>query len=180
MELSMLKTFFEILESALTGIAIIVGGFWTYKMFVKKREKYPRASINHCIIEKNLNNGKKLVHLFIEIKNIGSVLLSLERYDVRISQVIPLDNELAHKISKNDDPVDGEYHEIFWPLLFNRLKKFQGDDICELEPSEIEKFNFDFVIDDGIKTIQVYCYFKNKSKPGKEIGWNCTTFHDLK
>lgn len=58
MELSMLKTFFEILESALTGIAIIVGGFWTYKMFVKKREKYPRASINHCIIEKILITGR--------------------------------------------------------------------------------------------------------------------------
>ena len=180
MELTNLKTFFEILESALTGIAIIVGGFWTYKMFVKKREKYPRASITHCIFEKNLTDGKKLIHLFIELKNIGAALLSLVRYDLRISQVIPLNNELANIISKNDDPVDEEYHEIFWPILFNRIKNFQGNDVCELEPSETEKFNFDFVVDDDIKTIQIYCYFKNKSKPEKEIGWNCTTFHDLK
>lgn len=180
MGLSNLKTLFEIIESALTGIAIIVGGFWTYKMFVKKREKYPRALISHCIFEKKLHDKTKLVHLIIELKNIGTVLLSLVSYDIRISQVLPLDDDLKNIISKNEDPVDKEYHEIFWPVIFKREKNFQGNDVCELEPSETEKFNLDFVLADDIKTIQIYCYFKNKSKPEKEIGWNCTTFHDLK
>jgi hypothetical protein len=177
MELKELKIFFEILELALTSIAIIIGGIWTYNKFVKKREKFPRASINHRIIERDLDNKKKLVHLFVEIKNIGEVLLSIVCYDIRINKVIPLDNEVGEKILKDEDPVSEDYHKIFWPNLFYRVKNFK-ENACELEPSEKEEFNFDFIIEKKIHTIQVYSYFKNKHKSNREIGWSRTTFHD--
>jgi len=178
-ELSTLKTFFEIFESALTGSAIIVGGIWTYKMFVKKREKYPRAATSHTIIEKNLTSAKKLVHLSIEIENIGSVLLSLVYYNIQVCQVIPVKDELKNKIENNNAPLRKKDNDIRWPHLFKEKKELP-EKHYELEPLEKETFHFDLVLDKSIKTIQVYSYFKNKVKPNRNIGWDCTTFHDLK
>ena len=172
-----LKDYFEIFEMTITSIALIIGGWWTYKKFVKKREKFPRASTTHRIIERDVGNKKKLVHVFIEIKNIGDVLLSIESYDVRINKVVPIDNEIREKILKDEDPLSENY-KISWPNLFYRVKNFK-EKAWEIEPSENEVENLDFVIDKKIKTIQVYSYFKNTSKTEREIGWEEITFHDL-
>jgi hypothetical protein len=102
-------------------------------------------------------------------------LISIESYKVRIDKVIPLDNEIREKILKDEDPVSEDY-KISWPNLYYRVKNFKP---WELEPSENEEVNFDFVIDKKIKTILVYSYLKNTSKPEREIGWSRTTFHDL-
>jgi hypothetical protein len=42
------KTVAETLEAALTSIAIVVGAGWTYVLFVRKREQFPRASVAHA------------------------------------------------------------------------------------------------------------------------------------
>jgi hypothetical protein len=118
-----LKIFFEILEMAITSIAIIIGGLWTYRKFVKKRENFPFASITHRIIEIDVDNKKKLVHLSIEIKNIGEVVFSIVAYNVQINKVIPLDNEIREKILKDED---SEY--ISWPTLFYRRKNIKEQD----------------------------------------------------
>jgi hypothetical protein len=174
-----LKTFFEILEKALTGAAIIVGGFWTYMLFVKKREKYPRALVSHRIFDKNLTGQKKLLHLFIEIENIGNVLLSVGYYNIQICQVLPLKKELENKIKNNKVPYRNDSPEIPWPVLFKEKREFR-EKSCELEPKEKDKFNLDIIVDKNIKTVQVYSYFKNESKDKHNIGWDNTTFHDLK
>lgn len=177
-ELSNWKTLIEFFESVVTIIGIIVGGLWTYNKFIKKREKFPRASVSHRIFEIDLNEDKKLVHLFVLVENIGDVLLSIASYDVRIIKIIPLDTAIEEKISRNEDPVTGDNHEILWPLIYNREKEY-GEGNVELEPKEKEELNFDFIIDKDVKVIQIYSYFKNKMKSDREIGWNCTTFHEI-
>ena len=179
MDLPEFKILFDMLESFFTIVGIILAGFWTYVKFIKKREKYPRASINHRIVEKELPNNKKLIHLFVEIENISDVLLRLVSYDVRISQVLPLSNELSNKLSGEENLFCEDDTELPWSILLPRTKKFKKGS-HEVEPLEKQDFNFDVIVEKDIKTIHVYSYFKNESKTKREIGWNRTTFHDLK
>lgn len=170
----------EVIESTITIVAIIIGGGWGFYNFVLKRGKYPHASVSHRIIVKKLTDKKNLLHLYIDVKNIGERLLSLTEYEIRINQIIPLTNAVKEGIENNDIPFIGDCPEIDWNNLLHNPEKKLKKDAYEIEPSEKQEFNFDFVIDDDVKTIQVYSYIRNKSKPDREIGWDCTTFHDIK
>lgn len=180
MKLSILKDICEIFESLVTGFAMIIGGIWAYRKFVRQRKDYPRVALQHRIIEKELNDKKKLIHLIVEVKNTGNVRLFIKYYDVRLNQVLPLSMDLKDKISNHEDPADEDWYEIFWPNIYMRKKTYDDEECFEMEPSEMEEFHFDFVIDKEITTIQIYSYFKNVRKAHeREVGWQCTTFHDL-
>lgn len=68
--------------------------------------------------------------------------------------------------------------EFGWPALGTRHCDWSSD-IYEVEPQEAEEFHFDFLVPKFVETIQLYSYFRNDSKQNREVGWNCTTIHDL-
>jgi len=172
------KTVSEIFESLLTGLAIVIGGFWTYNKFIKKRESYPRALLRHKVENRILNDDKRLIHLCVEIENIGDVIVSLVAYDVRIYQILPLHDKVVKILSSEGDPIPEGERELPWPLLFTRQEKLKKG-VYEIEPQEKHVFHYDFVVDKNICTIQTYSHIKNEAKPKREIGWECEQFHEL-
>lgn len=163
------------IESIVTAIGIIVGGYWSYMLFVKQRQKYPRAKIVHEIIHKHISTGKFLLRVCVTVSNIGDVLLSLNHIETRIQQMRPLHPDIEDKI-KNVVPIKTD--EIPWPSL--DLKESNWDvKEYEVEPKEDDKFYYDFVLDSNIQTVEVYSYIRNVAKGGREIGWNLTTIYDL-
>src|SRR5260370_19913342 len=101
MSISEIKDIATIAQSAATVIAIILGGWWTYSRFLKKREPYPRVKIEHHIFYKSIIKGKMLLSLGITISNIGNVWIRLESGEVKVSQILPPRDELLDIIKGN-------------------------------------------------------------------------------
>lgn len=80
----------EFLNHLLTAVGVVIGAFWTYHLFVKNRQKYPKAEIEHKIeIRDILDENFQLITLLITVKNISQILLPVEEYSVEIFQILP-------------------------------------------------------------------------------------------
>jgi hypothetical protein len=168
----------QIVQSIATTSALIVGGIWTYSLFIRKRQALPRADINHKVTAVELIQGKIfLVHVAIKIINQGDVLIRLTEGEVRLQKVSPLAPELQ-KIIKDDSLArTQELLELDLPLIDRKEIK----DEIRIEPHESDEIYFDFVIKSDVKTVKIYSHFTNKRMYSKStpIGWRLTTFYDL-
>ena len=178
MQIKMLKDISEILGNLATIAALIVGGIWTYRLFIKRRLGYAKAEVTHAIVHRTLSPDKILIHLTVKIRNIGDVLLSIVNADVRLQQVIPAPDFVLDAAASGEDPIQDGQTEIEWPILRHRISNWDKGKI-EIEPGESDVFDYDFIIDVGVSTVEVYSYIKNKMKTGREIGWGKTTLYDI-
>ena len=178
MDIETTKNIVQIIESLATVIAIVVGGFWTYGVFIRHRQKYPRAMITHQIVQKPIGRGKTLFLATIQIENKGDVLVKINRGEVRLLQVLPLIGEIQQAVATGNDPVKTGYTSVDWHLLGKRSLSFSKP-ACEIEPGETDIIQFDFIVEDDVRFVQLYSYFKNEQKGAKEIGWTNTTFYEI-
>ena len=166
-------------QSLFTVGAIVAGGIWTYMIFVKRRQRYPRANITQQIRHFPLPNNKVLLRATVRICNEGEILLSLVSGFSRVQQMIPCSDDLCEVLKERDDSNEQCEPEAEWPLLSERKLKFEKGE-REVEPGETDELHFDFVIDSDVQVIVVYSYLKNAEKRRREIGWNATSIYDLR
>ena len=163
----------EVIEAG----AIIVGGIWTWMLFVSKRQRYPRASITHSVEFKELDDGYSLVHVTVTVKNPGEVLLSLISHFTRLQIVVPPEAQLLADLRSGKTPVRAGETEYPWPMS-DEYRSNWSHATREIEPGESQDVDVDFFVPNTVETVLVYSYFKNKKKKNREIGWDCTTLHD--
>lgn len=170
----------QIIEGLLTAAAIILGGIWSYMLFVRTRQKYPRANLKHRITHRPIGNKKQLLVLEIIIENTGDVLLSFASAVARIQQVLPTPASVGGSL-RAADPVPEKEKEFPWPLLVSRESNWRKGEF-EIEPGESDQVTYDFFLGDKLETVRVYVYFENekKRKREKRIGWGITTLYDLR
>ena len=178
MNISRFKEIADIIQVAVAVAAVIVGGIWSYWLFVQNRQKYPRASISHHITHRHIGNDNLLLHVSVTISNVGDVLLSLISLETRIQQVLPLPDEVLETINKGQNPVSEGETEVDWPLIDSQELGLERGE-CEVEPSESQEIHHDFILDAGIKAIEVYTYLINEQKRDREIAWDLTTLYEL-
>ncbi len=172
------KEVVTVIQAIVTTIAIVVGGLWTYFLFVKKRQKFPRASVSHQIFCRTISGEKALLNVKTVISNSGDVLLCLESGVVRVQQILPIPDNIDALIKQDQDPVAGDRTEIDWPLIGTRSFSFEKGK-CEIEPGEHDQFVSDHVIDANVQLVAVYSYFKNTRKRRRDIGWSITTVYEI-
>ncbi len=166
------------LETAATVIAIIVGGIWSYLLFVRQRLRYPAANIAHEISTIGITEKHILVNVAASIENKGKVLLRLTSCFTRLQRIRPLDEDFSLIMESRGDLVEDGETEVDWPLLGVRDFCHEGG-MIELEPGEKEELVADFVIGRDVRAIVAYTYVKNMTKPGREIGWSRTTIREV-
>lgn len=176
--LSSWKDLIKVLESIFTIVAIVVGGLWGYWLFVKNRQRYPRASLTHKVIHKEIEDGKNLLHVDIVIYNIGEVLLQIKDVNTIVSQVLPLCKKISNLIENGKDPVKEGASDIEWPEIGSRAIKYR-EDPCEVEPGETQSLQCDFLLDASILSVEIYSYVENLVKRGRELVWDHTSIYDL-
>jgi hypothetical protein len=172
MDSKTIKEIVDIAEPLATIIAILVGGFWSYMLFVRNRQKYPRAKISHQIAHKKISDEKVLLHVSTKISNIGNVLLSIISGRTWVQQVIPSQEKVLDSIPRGET-------EINWPSIGDKITKWEEGKF-EIEPGEDDQICYDFVIDADVQTVKVYSHFENVKKRGRDLGWSWTTIYDLK
>ena len=174
------------IQSLSVSVGVIIGGSWALWLFYKHRQKYPQANLSHNISHEFLSDDKVLLRISVAVQNVGNVIISLNRCDIRVQQIIPVGDKinelLENHYEMNDINEKSEFldYEIQWPLL-KHVELECKDGLCGIEPNEIEQFCYDFIIDSNVKTISFYSHFINQTIKGKkELGWHLTTIYNLK
>lgn len=170
----------QIVQTVVSAIAIIIGGFWVYITFTIKREKLPRANIQHQIKYRYLTKEKILLTIFVVISNDGNVLLSLEKGEIVIQQIFPLPKKLLILVNKGEDIVKllnslqeknkmKEWQtEAPWPCIGVRETTW-GKGSLEIEPGNCIQLPFDFTIDSEVQTVRIRSFFPNVVKRKRAV-----------
>lgn len=178
MELCSLKDITDTIQAILTSAAIAVGGIWSYLLFVRTRQKYPRANLKHDLTHRPLGDGFVVLSVKGNISNAGEVLLSLASAQTRVQQVLPPPADLLDAVKKAKDPVREGDTEVRWPLLYSRQSKW-GKGEFQIEPGESDAIHYDFILNDQVRTVEVYTYVRNERVRRRDIGWSVTTLYDI-
>ena len=172
----------SIVTGATTVTAIIVGGYWAYMLFVRKRQKYPRAKVEHMLRHWELPDGNYLLHLVLKVSNGGEVLLTLAELDIWIGKVIPwppkdsLKEALCQAIITNISETGTI--EVEWPRLHGKTV-YLNPKRNIIEPGEEDEMHFDFSIPHDVEMVHVYTHLRNVSRPAKDIGWFKSSFYEI-
>lgn len=167
----------SIIASVLLGLGVIAGVFWTIYTWRQRRAKFPKANLSQEVRAIRLTDDKICIHTSVEIKNIGEVMLSLCSAKHIIYQIQPLHASLQKALHGQGKLYDGLNKEIDWPEL--DTKEVKWDRNVEIEPGEDDIVSFDLVIPSHIEVVQIYTYFQNVAKRGRNIGWQTSRFHDI-
>lgn len=171
------------IQALVTTVAIGVGGWWSYRLFVRKRERYPRAKVTHLASHWPLGEERILLRVAVDISNQGAVLLIPGAGELWVQQVRPLLPELAACLGRGEDPVAKGGTEVEWPLLAKRPLA----NIREIEPGENDQCHCDFFLGAEVQTVVIYSHIENRAKrrrlhrwrKGKPLVWNTTTSYDF-
>ena len=173
-----LTNFWGTAESVATLAAILVGGFWTYRLFVRRRTSRPRLNLHVALASSPAPDSKRLLQIRIELENIGDVLIRLGEVTTWVQQINPTPDEALEHLTAHDPLAETGTREIPWPRIATRRFSFPPGE-AEIEPGETDQVTYDFLIADEVSELQVYTYFKNVSKKGREIGWGRTLRAEL-
>jgi hypothetical protein len=166
-----LKKYLEVGQSAVTILALLVGGWWTWRNFIRNRGKFPRVRLGHSIFQSLIDDRHRMIRVTLRVENQSTVLIRPGKITVRIQQVKPWPADIL------DESKMLEENESFytWPLIAQRQV---DSNRVEIEPNESDEYPFDFVIDAGYATLAIYSYVENLKKRRKHIGWTLTTIFD--
>jgi len=181
-----IKDIVEIVQGIVTSAAIVIAGFWTYIVFVKRRQRYPRMKVQHEVEHWPVSADERLLRVVERISNIGEVLVPLESVTVRVQQVRPWRDDALGTVVAARERLGEGVAELDWPVLGEHKNKWRTGD-QEIEPTETDEVLYDLVVDKAVESISVYTYVKNAYKKrdpirpwrSREIGWNTTTVHQL-
>ena len=180
------KEIAETIQAIVSIIAIIVGGVWTYKLFIKGREHYPHANIEQKVSHISLPNDKNLLRVEIGLTNTGTSRLLIKKSLIRIQQILPLPPCTQHnicavnQINSSLEETERKEDRFSWHLLYKRTKIYEKQ--LDIEPSEKDVLDFEFVIPSKVEVVRIYSYFRNEKKTtGKdEVGWKLSTYYDFR
>ena len=173
-----MKDFFTIVQSIITSAAIIIGGIWTYLLFVRQRLRFPKVNIDLHVYDTVLPEGARLIHVEIRITNVGSVIFRSDSAELRLRQMVPIPDELREPVEKGHDPVPNGETEIEWPMIAGRKWNWKKGEF-EIEPGESDSIHADYIIPSIAQITEFYCFISNAKKKRKGTGWTITKIHEF-
>jgi hypothetical protein len=171
------KEIIELLQSVITIAAIVVGGVWTYRLFIEQRELKPHLNIRHAVVARVISPGVAWVHLTVTLENTGASLISLHRADVRVQQILPVGPAIQAALNAGKTRVGRKNNLVPWPGLC----RYVTTPDLDIEPKETDNVEFDFLIPADVRSIRVYTYLENASATSKtrRMGWKLGSIHDI-
>lgn len=182
--LETVETVSDVASNVVTIAAVLIGGVWTYRAFIKERVRWPKANLELVISHRELTPDRMLLSIKTKIHNAGRGLMKLSELRVDVRQVLPLTEELESEL-RDGSLIAADRGRARWRT------RPEDQHIClwgpgqplpsrpEIEPGENDEFGSDFVVPSTLETVYVYVYVKNVARKGRELGWTVTTYYDL-
>lgn len=149
--------------------AVAAGGALLY---LRRRQRFPRARMTHQILHKQICNEQVLVLVVVTIANLGEVIIHLKKGFTRIRQVTPGAAEFLAEC----EPEKLRGCDLGWLMIDEKHADLSH---VEIEPNEDQDFCFEFIVPSRAETISIYSHFENQKKTTREIGWNKTSWYEL-
>jgi hypothetical protein len=171
------------IQAVITVLAIIVGGFWTYRAFIQQRQSHPRLKIEHRIESWPVSNDQVLLSVNEILTNTGPVMVDLRGGTIRVIQVMPLPQAVARDLpSMQSEPTHCKaeasvYNPNVWRVLVDSARNWKSNSVL-IEPGESDMVPNEFIIPASIQVVAVYSYISNPENPN--LGWNELTYFDLR
>lgn len=177
--------YFEMLESGATTLALVTGGVWTYKVFVQQRQKYPRATLTLAVSDRRAPDGRVLLHVVAELKNIGTTLINVRQVEIVVQRLEPVQRRLLTELLDAHDPHDARAAcEIPWYRVAHRRQRW-AEDAFHIEPGESDSCQYDLVLKPTTRLVRVSVHVVNQTKrwggrvlsvrrPETTIGWKAS------
>ena len=173
------KDALQAIQAAVTVIAILVGGWWTWTTFLQHRHDVPWARVENLVVYRDVTSDHKWIRVEATVSNQGRVALKLAKAFVRLSLIKPVPETIGEKLYKGESAIDEKWGIVKWDVLDEREIL---EDIM-IEPSEQHTYRFDFFVPCFVETVYVYSFFPNDEKSekvGYEFGWSAGTVIDVK
>lgn len=171
---------FNIIQKIVSITAIIIGGIWTYNLFILHREAYPKADVSYQIEQRKLSNEYTLIQVFIKVENSGNTVLRLIKGDVRLLDISFPNESIEKDLKQFGKPALRKESTFHWETIqFVKIDWPKGK--IEIEPSESDQLDFEFIIPSHYKFIKIYSWFTNlkKTVEGETIGWTASKLYNL-
>ena len=165
------KTITGVVKDIVQILALVGAGAWASYRFGLFRERVPRGTISHEITHRSLTDTAIHISVTVIFSNTGRVVWSfVPEQDNRttIQLVKPIDQEYLESLQER--VAAGESQTYQWPVLDDRSLARS----LEVEPSDTQEINHEFVIGGGIESILVYSYYGSRDR-----GWQATTVYDI-
>jgi hypothetical protein len=192
------KELASIVEAYAKVLALVVAGFWTYLLFVRQRQRYPRATIAQTGMIRDLGNATRLMTIGVSLSNVGQRLIDVDYITVVVQQLAPLGPKALEQALASHEPLNAAgRREIVWFRIGHRRTGFEPRHF-EIEPGETESVEFDFVVAASVTTIKVQTHIENVVKrpvlrewarsaihmiplrsPNRCLGWQCTSYFNF-
>lgn len=164
------------LESLATVAALIIGGIWTFRAFIRGRGNHPRAAIEHQAAHRLLPNGAQLLILDVFIANAGQASVQLRKAETWVQQILPLPAHVQSRIAAGQDIAEDGKNEGDWNLLGTVHEQHFPEGEYVIDPGERDQFRHNFLLPPHVRTIQIYTYLEPVTEG---IGWKLKTTYDL-
>jgi hypothetical protein len=158
-------------QSVATVIALLIGGFWTYWVFVENREDLPHANISESVTGRLISPEWYWLQVSVTITNAGKHLVAIGDADITVQQILPLPDNISKNIVTKQDSVPRDAFVIPW----HGLCRYARPSKISVEPGEHDTTTFDFVIPAWVRLVKIYSFFKHP-----KIGWHETVVYEIK
>jgi hypothetical protein len=145
------------LSNLTTILAILIGGWWTYLLFIRQRQDYSRAILKQDVQQIKLDEINRLLNIRIDIENVGNRLITPPKCSTTVQQVLPVPDEITQRMQNKIPLVPEGEIEVDWKVIARREFSLGEDNIdLELEPGESDQLYLDFIIPVAVTVVQVH------------------------
>jgi hypothetical protein len=169
-------------QSLITILAIFVGGFWTYRLFIEQRQNHPRLRIDHRIQHWKISDDRVLLSVDEILTNTGSVMVNLPGGSIRVIKVMPLPPSIAADLNALQDKSthakaeSSIYDPKVWEVLVESRREWKAAEVV-IEPGESETIPNEFIIPSTVRVVAVYSFISNPDN--LRLGWNGLVYYDF-
>ena len=171
----------ETIQSVVTVIAILAGGYFAFSRLQIFRTFEPHLTISHRVSHRRLSDSYMHIDATAVLQNNSKVQIELREGFVLLQGISPVSDEEAESLYAGTSE-DGGYENLQWPVLED-IERVWGESRLVVEPGESHAETFEFIIGvSDYQSVLIYTYFYNprasKSR-GSAKGWGATTVYDM-
>jgi hypothetical protein len=161
-------------QSVVTILALIIGGVWTYTLFIKQRTDKPRLRSTLNLQVAPFRNHQRLLVVDLSVLNAGNTLIELDQGMIAIKQVVPVPAE-ADAYTQEPIAIHPQSDGVHFKSGLTDSTPLDGK--LQLEPGEMEQIHTELIIPCSVQVAEISSFLTNKSLGG--TGWRTFASFDF-